>query len=135
MRSRAGAILILASVFIGGSGCDYKPRNQGKSLYNANCLSCHMDNGEGLEALFPPLANADYVLENADQLACIIRYGVKGELTVNGVKYDGEMAGNQQLSETEVSNIVHYIMVDLNHQESHPGITEIRAQLENCKED
>jgi mono/diheme cytochrome c family protein len=133
MNSRLGALVILGLVSC--TACDYKPLNQGKSLYNQNCLSCHMDNGEGLGALFPPLAHADYVLENADQLACIIRYGIEGELTVNGVKYDGEMNGDQQLSETEVSNIIHYILVDLNQQEDHPGIIEIREQLQNCKQD
>lgn len=113
-------------------GCDYKPRNQGKVLYERKCQSCHMESGQGLRQLIPPVANADYVVENKEKLACIIRYGMSGPITVNGVEYEGEMAGDQQLTEVEINNLVHYILVDLNQQKEPFVISEVRKQLEGC---
>ena len=56
--------------------CSYEPYTQGKRLYQAFCSNCHMDNGEGLRSLYPPLANSDYLEKNHDQLACIIANGI-----------------------------------------------------------
>ena len=112
--------------------CDYNPRNQGKALYKKHCLSCHMDNGEGLGELFPPITKSDYLLQNQSELACLIRHGVEGKIMVNGLEYDGQMAGNRQLTEVEITNLVHYILVDLNEQEKAFTALEVKAQLENC---
>lgn len=114
--------------------CDYKPRNQGKRLYLDECASCHMESGQGLGELIPPIANADYVVENKENLACIIRHGIAGSMMVNGKQYDGEMAGNSQLSDIEINNLIHYILVDLNGQESTYVINDIRKQLKDCAE-
>lgn len=121
-----GATLLL-------DACDYKPRNQGKKLYEQECASCHMENGQGLGELIPPVANADYVVEHADELACIIRHGIAGHMMVNGIEYDGEMEGNTQLSDIEINNLIHYLLVDLNQQEEHFVISDIRAQLKACR--
>ena len=115
------------------SACDYKPRNQGRVLYERHCQSCHMENGQGLGELIPPVAKADYVLDNKEDLACIIRRGIDGPLVVNGVEYDGQMDGNLQLNDIEINNLVHYILVDLNAQEEYFDINEVRVQLESCR--
>ncbi len=126
-------ILFWFSVFFIAS-CDYKPRNQGRVLYERECASCHMEEGQGLGELMPPVANSDYILANKEKLACIIRYGMEGAITVNGVAYEGEMEGNQQLTDVEVTNLVHYLLVDLNKQEDHFTLAEVREQLEPCGE-
>lgn len=92
-----------------------------------------MEEGQGLGSLIPPVANADYVVANREELACIIRNGIGGELEVNGIRYEGEMEGYSRLTEIEISNLVHYLLVDMNHQERAYEISEIRAQLEACQ--
>jgi len=114
-------------------GCDYKPRNQGRVLYEKECQSCHMENGQGLGKLIPPAANSDYVVNHREDLACLIRNGIEGEIIVNGQNYSGAMDGNSQLTEIEINNLVHYILVDLNQQKDPYQISEVRAQLERCK--
>lgn len=113
--------------------CNYKPRNQGKRIYDKACASCHMENGQGLGELIPPVANADYVVEHKDDLACIIRHGISGPMLVNGITYDGEMDGNTQLTDIEINNLIHYLLVDLNGQDEHYVIGDIRKQLEACR--
>lgn len=131
MKSILSVSILSAALLM--NGCDYKPRNQGKALFEKECQSCHMEKGQGLGKLFPPVANADYVVNNKTQLACLIRNGIQGQLTVNGQEYTGEMEGNLQLTEIEISNLVHYILVDLNNQKDAYQISEIKAQLELCK--
>lgn len=114
------------------SSCDYKPRNQGRALYAEHCLSCHMDNGEGLGELFPPIRNSDYIIKNKSDLACLIRHGISGTLAVNGKTYNGQMAGNKQLTDVEVANLVHYILVDMNNEESSYSALEVKQHLEGC---
>jgi len=114
-------------------GCDYKPRNQGRVLYEKECQSCHMENGQGLGKLIPPVANSGYVVNHREDLACLIRNGIEGEIIVNGQNYSGAMDGNSQLTEIEINNLVHYILVDLNQQKDPYQISEVRAQLERCK--
>ena len=36
----------------------------GKEIYNDFCVQCHLDNGEGVSGVFPPLAKSDYLLGN-----------------------------------------------------------------------
>ena len=92
-----------------------------------------MENGQGLGKLIPPVANSDYVVNHREDLACLIRNGIEGEIIVNGQNYSGEMDGNSQLTEIEINNLVHYILVDLNQQKDPYQISEVRAQLERCK--
>lgn len=126
-------IVLVAMLAMAVASCDYKPRNQGRVLYERQCASCHMENGQGLGELIPPIAKADYVMEHKEQLACLIRNGIEGEMVVNGTSYEGAMEGNLQLTDIEISNLVHYILVDLNGQEEAYSIIEVREQLRSCE--
>lgn len=35
---------------------------RGKDVYIAQCMSCHMESGEGIESVYPPLAKSDYLM-------------------------------------------------------------------------
>ncbi len=92
-----------------------------------------MENGEGLRGLIPPLAKADYLSIYQDDLACIIRNGMKGPITVNGKNYDQEMIGFKDLNEIEISNIVNYINRAWGNNETAKNINQIKANLESCQ--
>ncbi|MEQ9415405.1 MAG: cytochrome c [Cyclobacteriaceae bacterium] len=81
---------------------------RGKEVFNANCATCHMQNGEGIEGVYPPLAKSDYLM--ADKLRAIkqVLKGASGPMTVNGVQYNGFMTGFD-LSDKEVSDVLNYI--------------------------
>lgn len=68
-----------------------------------------MEQGEGLEGVFPPLAKADYLLADKKRAIRQTLYGATGEMTVNGVTYNGEMNGFD-LSDTETSDVLNYIL-------------------------
>src|SRR5437763_13411199 len=66
---------------------------RGKNLYVTYCLSCHGENGEGMEGLYPPLAKSDYMMKDTKRSIQQVLYGVEGEMEVNGKIYNTPMAG------------------------------------------
>jgi len=81
---------------------------RGRETYITYCLSCHMDQGEGIDGVYPPLAKSDYLMKDKSRAVRQILYGVSGEITVNGKKYNGEMTA-VDLTDQEVSDVVNYI--------------------------
>jgi mono/diheme cytochrome c family protein len=129
------ALIVLLSLFSisGMNGCRSGESGSGR-LYNAHCMNCHGTDGEGLRKLIPPLAGSDFMQENKDRLACIIRYGLRGEITVNGETYHHPMPGNEQLSEVDITNIINYINQSWSQGEEFVSPVEIKRQLQECRE-
>jgi mono/diheme cytochrome c family protein len=80
---------------------------RGNTIYEAQCMSCHMAEGEGLEGVFPPLAKTVY-LNDKNRLIKVILRGVRGPMKINGVDYNGEMTGFD-LNDGQVSDVLNYI--------------------------
>ena len=66
-----------------------------------------MENGEGLEGAFPPLAKTGR-LTDKKRLVKIIYNGLEGPITVNGKEYNNQM-NPLALSEQEVTDVLNYI--------------------------
>ncbi|MCE2821945.1 MAG: c-type cytochrome [Bacteroidota bacterium] len=81
----------------------------GQRIYASYCANCHLDDGKGLGALIPPLANSDYLAANRKKLPLVIRYGLQDTIVVNGVVYAEKMAGMPGLNEIQVTNLLNYI--------------------------
>ena len=81
---------------------------RGKEVYSTYCISCHMEQGEGIEDLFPPLAKADYLMADKERSILQVLKGATGEMIVNGKKYNTEMVGFD-LSTEETSDVLNYI--------------------------
>lgn len=105
----------------------------GKSLYETHCRNCHGDQGEGLGRLYPPLTDTLFMRAYQRQLACLIKYGSSGQLTVGGQVYDAAMPANPRLSDTEIAYLITYIS---NSFGNHHGIkrdTSVRTELQHCR--
>jgi hypothetical protein len=92
-----------------------------------------MDSGEGLGALIPPLAGADYLAKNRDLLPCIIRYGLKDTIVVNGKIYSENMAGVADLSDIQITNLLNFINSSWGNQNPTYNYAEVKQLLENCQ--
>ncbi len=114
------------------TSCDDNPYQQGEILYQNFCANCHMDDGQGLRGVIPPLAGADYVEENGALTACIIRYGMEGEVVVNGVTYNQEMAGIDVLSDFEIANIINYVRHAWGNDYGFVKLQDIQSALDSC---
>jgi nitrite reductase (NO-forming) len=80
---------------------------RGKSIYTAQCSSCHMMEGEGIAGVFPALAKSPN-LASKERLVKVILKGVRGPITVGDVTYNGEMTGFS-LSDQEVSDLINFV--------------------------
>ena len=122
-------ITLLAGIL---ASCDYDPNKRGRALYTRYCANCHMENGEGLRGLIPPVADADFFRENQERLACIIRYGLEGEIVVNGKTYDQPMAGIPELAGADIANIINYINENGGYTEKFMSHEEVEDYLDIC---
>lgn len=115
--SLASAIACLLCSFsftgIKDTGLPYQSIQQsisrGKEVYALHCQNCHMEDGKGLPDVNPPLAKADYLKKPAKHLIEIMLKGQTGEITVNGIKYNGSMLAYDYLSDEQIADVLNYI--------------------------
>jgi mono/diheme cytochrome c family protein len=108
-------LIILIGIAIGLIAFQKKPAfdlkssiTRGQEVYTTNCVSCHMEKGEGMEGVFPPLAKSNYLMADKKRSIVQILKGVSGPLKVNGIEYNGEMAAID-LSDQEISDVLNYV--------------------------
>ena len=99
---------------------------KGKDIYTSYCMSCHMENGEGLEDVYPPLAKSDYLMADRKRMIQQILYGATGPQKVNGKTYNGEMTGFD-LTDTEVSDLSNYIRNSFGNKSKEVTPEEVKA--------
>ncbi|MDT0557235.1 cytochrome c [Ichthyenterobacterium sp. W332] len=80
----------------------------GKVVYNDLCITCHLDNGEGVTKVFPPLANSDFLKNNQTKSIKGLKYGMNEVIVVNGITYNTNMAA-LGLTNNEIADVMNYI--------------------------
>ena len=100
---------------------------RGKEVYNVHCITCHMEKGEGLEGVFPPVAKSDYLMADRARSINQIMKGASGEMTVNGKTYNGEMPG-VDLTDEQVSDVLNYVRNSWGNKGEAVTPTEVKAQ-------
>lgn len=128
-----GLTLLATLLLLITQSCEQEPFQQGKNLYSSYCENCHMADGSGLGTNIPPLAQADYLKNEQDKIACIIRYGIADTLRVNGELYENPMAGIENLSEFQIANIINYINQAWGNDYGFVRVEDLRNQLKKCK--
>lgn len=83
--------------------------NRGRAVYSDFCVQCHLPDGKGTEGVFPPLAGSDWLLEKRTESIHSVKYGLKGEIIVNGIQYNNMMPP-MGLIDREVADVMNYIM-------------------------
>ena len=81
---------------------------RGKDLYTMHCQTCHMANGEGVGMVFPPVAKADYMLEDRARAIKETIFGVSGKMVINGKTYNGNMPPIY-INDQETADVLTYI--------------------------
>ncbi len=106
-------IMGLFILFEGTTLYQKKPLKQsisdGEEIYQDFCIQCHLDTGEGVSGVFPPLAKSDYLLNNIEMSIRGLKYGLSGPIVVNGEEYNGVMQ-DQGLENGEIADVMNYIL-------------------------
>ena len=105
----------------------------GEILYAQYCANCHQADGNGLAELYPPLNASDYLKDNLETLPCIIKNGIQGEVTVNGVTYNQVMPGLGMLTDLEIAEISTFVVNAWENDMGFVGVKDVTEQLNNCQ--
>jgi cytochrome c551 len=106
----------------------------GKQLYENYCGNCHQADGKGLGKLIPPLRDADYFKASVHRTVWIIRHGQKGEIMVNGEKYNQAMPANPNLKPLEIAQISTYLYNIWGMNEGVIVSSDVEKYLKNAPE-
>lgn len=117
MSVRTYSFLILAGILATGSCVERERASRpqgaearGAVFYSSLCAQCHGAVGEGFGRSFPPLAGAEWVEGNEEQLIRIVLYGLQGPIEVKGQPYRGLMVGfDRQLTDEDAAALLTYI--------------------------
>lgn len=131
------AIMIALLFLISGCGQGRTPKFkqyyvQGERLYLKHCSNCHQKDGSGLARLYPPLNESDYMKENFEEVVCLIREGISGEMIVNGEQFNQPMPAIPTLSDLEVAEIATYIYNTWSHERGLIEVKDATKILNNC---
>jgi len=66
--------------------------SQGKAVFDKVCAVCHQANGQGVPAVFPPLAGSSILTEtDPGKIIRATLHGLQGPIEVNGQNYNSVM--------------------------------------------
>lgn len=92
---------------------------RGAEVYQGFCMRCHLPNGNGVASVYPPVANSNWLTEKREESIHAVKYGLKGEIEVNGETYNNLMSP-MGLSDKEVADVMNYIMNNFKNTQKTP---------------
>lgn len=99
---------------------------RGEELYKTKCTVCHQATGMGIENVFPPLANSDYLLADKVRAVAQTLNGSKIEMTVNGKKYTQEMVPQVDTKEDAVA-VINYVLNNFGNKGGFVTLAEVQG--------
>ena len=105
---------------------------RGEQLYVLHCSNCHQKDGKGLGLVYPPVDESDFMEQNFETTLCLMKYGMKGDITVNGKVYNQAMPGIRSLTDLEVAEIATYIYNSGKHKRGLIPVLEVEKIMRNC---
>lgn len=111
MLKRLIMLAIVGIVSFAVSGAIAQDKANGQSKYNEYCKTCHQQNGQGLPNVYPPLAASDWLKSKSKaEVIKSVTGGLKGEITVNGKKFNGVMTPlPAKYTDKDVADILTYV--------------------------
>jgi mono/diheme cytochrome c family protein len=81
---------------------------RGKEVYSLYCQNCHMEDGQGMEGVNPPVAKTTYLKDTKKNIGIILN-GQTGEVVVNGKKYNAIMLPLNYLDDKQIADVLNYV--------------------------
>lgn len=125
-------VLLLIGVFIFSISNFGHIEHPGLTVYKNECAQCHGETGEGIQELTPPLADADFAINNFDSIPCWLKNGLNRPITVNGKQYDQPMYPSR-LNAIQIANVVNYINDTYLHTPRKVNSAWVDSCLKQCK--
>jgi mono/diheme cytochrome c family protein len=100
---------------------------RGKEVYLLHCQNCHMENGEGIEGINPPLAKTTYVKDAKKNIGIILN-GQTGEVVVNGKKYNAIMNPMNYLDDQQIADVLNYVRNSWGNKYPYISPAQVKAE-------
>lgn len=103
----------------------------GEELYASICAACHAEDGNGLSAVYPPLAGSEVALGAVPTLIRIVVGGLEGPITVKGEQYNSTMlpyGGGPELDDSEVAAVLSYVRTSFGNSASRVTADEVARE-------
>ena len=104
----------------------------GKEIYADFCMQCHGANGKGSGKTIPPLDGSDWLSKKRKESIAAVKYGQRGEITVNGIKYKNAMPA-MGLTDQEVADVMNYVMSSWSNKQTKIVTAKEVATIKNKK--
>ncbi len=104
----------------------------GMVIYQAKCQNCHDAKGGGLSSLIPPLTDSAYLRANIHNLACLVKYGQKGLVTIQGKTFNGQMPATD-MPAVEIAEVLTYINNSFGNKLGVVTTNQVDEDLKQCK--
>ena len=104
----------------------------GSLAYASHCQNCHGVKGEGLQGLIPPLTDTIYIKNSKNNLACFLKNGLHGKITVAGRDYEERMP-QSGLAPIEIADILTYVVNSFGNKAGMVNVDKVGEDLNNCK--
>jgi len=81
----------------------------GKKVYQKNCLSCHQANAGGVPKINPPLIHASFVSGDKKKLIQWVLSGSTEKVPIDGKYYSNNMPAQAGLKDQEIADVLTYL--------------------------
>lgn len=105
---------------------------RGKKVYATLCVACHQANGEGVPAVFPPLARSDYLMADKNRSILIVLKGLTGPIEVNQKPFNGVMPPTG-LKPEQIADVLTYVRNDFGNTGDAVSVAEVEAVSKTSK--
>lgn len=87
---------------------------RGERIYAGTCAACHQAEGQGIPAVFPPVAGSDFLNGDRERAIAAVLFGLTGPITVNGQQYNSVMPA-LGMGDEDVANVLTYVYSSWNN--------------------
>lgn len=105
---------------------------EGYQLYTSHCSNCHQPDGKGMANLYPPINQKEFLPDNQQLFACIVKNGTSGEITIDGRKFNRPMPANPKLTTIEIAEIATYVYNKWGGDSTYMKIDSVNHALLRC---
>lgn len=103
-------------------------QDRGARLYEANCLACHQQNGQGIPGVYPPLAGAPVVLGDPAAFAAWVVKGRRASSMPAG-RYPTSMPAFGWMNARDAAALATYLRVSFGNQAAPVTEADVAAAL------
>jgi mono/diheme cytochrome c family protein len=100
----------------------------GRAVFMRTCVTCHQQNGQGIQGTFPPIAENTVVTGDKARLIRLVLHGLSGPVMVKGTQYNNVMPPWKSLSDAEMAAVLTYVRSNFGNTADAVTAAEVAAE-------